>query len=189
MERYPSIADHGLIGDLQTAALVSSQGVVEWFAAPRFDSPSIFAALLDHDRGGFFRIGPDSPEITYKQLYYPDSAVLVTRFMSPDGVGEVIDCMPPDQAGTPTDRHTLIRGLRVVRGAVRFALQCRPRFDYGRATHTLDLRPDSAVFTTAGMNGHLRWPTRWTGSPTTGIGRTRASGRPGAGAKTSPTAG
>src|SRR3954466_7552746 len=102
MERYPPIADHGLVGDLQTAVLVSSQGVVDWFAAPRFDSPSIFAALIDHDKGGYFRIAPDNPEVVYKQLYYPDTAVLVTRFMSPEGVGEVIDCMPPDRTGIPT---------------------------------------------------------------------------------------
>lgn len=110
MDRYPPIAEHGLVGDLQTAALVSSQGVVDWFAAPRFDSPSIFAALLDHDRGGYFQLAPEHPDGTCKQLYYPDTAVLVTRFMSPDGVGEVIDFMPPDRTGIASDRHTLIRG-------------------------------------------------------------------------------
>ncbi len=62
MERYPPIADHGLVGDLQTAALVSSQGVIDWFAAPRFDSPSIFASLLDHDGGGHFLLAPEHPE-------------------------------------------------------------------------------------------------------------------------------
>jgi GH15 family glucan-1,4-alpha-glucosidase len=94
MDRYPPIADHGLIGDLQTAALVSSHGVIDWFAAPRFDSPSIFAALLDHDSGGYFLLAPEHPEGTWRQLYYPDTAVVVTRFMSPDGVGEIIDHMP-----------------------------------------------------------------------------------------------
>lgn len=61
MERYPPIADHGLVGDLQTAALVSSQGVIDWFAAPRFDSPSVFAALVDHDGGGFSASRPIIP--------------------------------------------------------------------------------------------------------------------------------
>jgi GH15 family glucan-1,4-alpha-glucosidase len=112
MDRYPPIADHGLVGDLQTSALVSAKGVVDWFAAPRFDSPSVFAALLDHDDGGYFRLAPDHPEGTWKQLYYPDTAVLVTRFMSPDGVGEVIDWMPPNTSRTPTDRHTLVRAVR-----------------------------------------------------------------------------
>ncbi|WP_327065409.1 glycoside hydrolase family 15 protein [Kitasatospora sp. NBC_01302] len=156
MDRYPPIADHGLVGDLQTAALVSSQGVVDWFAAPRFDSPSIFAALLDHDRGCYFLFAPEEADVTYKQLYYPDTAVLVTRFMSPDGVGEVIDCMPPDRTGTPTDRHTLIRVVRAVRGTVRFVLDCRPRFDYGRAPHELDLQGETAVFHAPELAGYLQ---------------------------------
>lgn len=158
MDRYPPIAEHGLVGDLQTAALVTSQGVIDWFAAPRFDSPSIFAALLDHDHGGYFLFAPEEPEVTCKQLYYPDTAVLVTRFMSPDGVGEVIDCMPPDRTGTPTDRHTLIRVVRAVRGTVRFVLDCRPRFDYGRAAHELDLDlgGDTAVFRAPGATGYLQ---------------------------------
>ncbi|MFB7597100.1 glycoside hydrolase family 15 protein [Streptomyces sp. NPDC056160] len=156
MDRYPPIADHGLVGDLQTAALVSSRGVVDWFAAPRFDSPSVFAALLDHDRGGHFLFAPEHETTTCKQLYYPDTAVLVTRFMSPDGVGEVFDCMPPDRTGTPTDEHVLIRGVRAVRGTVRFALECRPRFDYGRATHRLDLRDGTATFRAPDVTAHLQ---------------------------------
>ena len=156
MDRYPPIAEHGLIGDLQTAALVTSRGVMDWFAAPRFDSPSIFAALLDHDRGGYFRIASQDPEASCKQLYYPDTAILVTRFMSPDGVGEVIDWMPPNTSRTPTDRHTLIRTVRTVRGTVRFDMECRPRFDYGRATHALDLRPEAAVFRAPGVCAHLQ---------------------------------
>ncbi|MET9896694.1 glycoside hydrolase family 15 protein [Streptomyces sp. NPDC006465] len=156
MDRYAPIAEHGLIGDLQTAALVTSRGVVDWFAAPRFDSPSIFAALLDHDRGGYFRIASADPEASCKQLYYPDTAVLVTRFMSPDGVGEVIDWMPPNTSRTPTDRHTLIRAVRAVRGTVRFDMECRPRFDYGRATHDLDVRPEAAVFRAPGVCAYLQ---------------------------------
>ena len=157
MDRYPPIAEHGLVGDLQTSALISSRGVVDWFAAPRFDGPSVFAALLDHDRGGYFRLAPERPEDgSVKQLYYPDTALLVTRFMSPDGVGEVIDWMPPNAGRTPTDRHTLIRTVRAVRGTVRFALECRPRFDYGRAAHTLDLRPEAAAFRAPGITGYLQ---------------------------------
>ncbi|MEU6658657.1 glycoside hydrolase family 15 protein [Streptomyces sp. NPDC046821] len=156
MDRYPPIADHGLVGDLQTAALVSSQGVVDWFAAPRFDSPSVFAALLDHDRGGYLLLAPEHPEGTCKQLYYPDTAILVTRFMSPDGVGEVLDFMPVKDSRTATDRHTLVRVVRVVRGTVEFTLECRPRFDYGRAEHELELGDGGAVFRAPGMDGHLR---------------------------------
>ncbi|MFI6123185.1 trehalase-like domain-containing protein [Streptomyces sp. NPDC051064] len=79
MDRYPPIAAHSLVGDLQTGTLISSQGVVDRFAAPRSDSPSVFAAPLDHDRGGCFRLSPEDPENSRKQLHYPDTAVLVTR--------------------------------------------------------------------------------------------------------------
>ncbi|GAA1078066.1 glycoside hydrolase family 15 protein [Kitasatospora arboriphila] len=156
MDRYPPIADHGLVGDLQTAALISSKGVVDWFAAPRFDSPSIFAALLDHDRGGHFRLAPVEHAPTCRQLYYPDSAVLVTRFMSEDGVGEVIDWMLPDNSKRASDRHTLIRAVRAVRGTVRFELDCRPRFDYGRADHQVTVDGQDAVFRAPGAALHLR---------------------------------
>ncbi|MFE1289209.1 glycoside hydrolase family 15 protein [Streptomyces sp. NPDC058751] len=156
MDRYPPIADHGLVGDLQTAALVSSQGVVDWFAAPRFDSPSVFASLLDHDGGGYFRLAPDHPEGTWRQLYYPDTAVVVTRFMSPDGVGEVIDHMPVLTGHTPSDRHSLVRVVRSVRGTVRFVLECRPRFDYARAIHELELTSRTAVFRSPVASAHLQ---------------------------------
>ena len=137
MTRYPNIGDHGLIGDLQTAALVSTDGVLDWFCCPRFDSPSIFASLLDADRGGFYRIAPDRDDYVSKQLYLPDSAILVTRFMTPDGVGEVYDFMPVIE-GPATDRHRLVRNIRVVRGVMRFAIELQPRFDYGRQPHSLE---------------------------------------------------
>ena len=88
---YPPIAEHALIGDLQTAALVSSDGTIDWFCSPRFDSPSVFASLLDCQRGGSFRIAPTSGEHTIKQMYFPDTAVLITRFMTSDGVAEIVD--------------------------------------------------------------------------------------------------
>src|SRR6476660_7168427 len=90
----PLIADHGLIGDLQTAALVATDGSIDWFCCPRFDSPSVFASILDQQRGGYFRIAPESPDHVVKQLYFPDTAVLITRFMSADGVAELVDFMP-----------------------------------------------------------------------------------------------
>ncbi|MFJ6609617.1 glycoside hydrolase family 15 protein [Streptomyces sp. NPDC091289] len=173
MDPYPPIADHGLVGDLQTAALISSQGVVDWFAAPRFDSPSVFAALLDHERGGYFRLAPEGGTHTCKQLYYPDTAVVVTRFMAPDGVGEVLDWMTPIRSGGPTDRHTLVRTVRSVRGTVRFGLECRPRFDYGRAAHDLDLGPTghTAAFRALAVTAHLR-----TGFPLTRDGQDAVGG-------------
>ena len=138
MDRYPNISDHGLIGDLQTAALVTTDGVVDWFCCPRFDSPSVFASLLDADHGGYFRVAPDRDDYVSKQLYFPDTAILITRFMTPDGVGEVHDFMPV--AGeTATDRHRLVRQLKVVRGTMRFVIDVQPAFDYARRPHKLDL--------------------------------------------------
>jgi len=150
MARYPDISDHGLIGDLQTAALVTKDGAVDWFCAPRFDSPSVFASLLDADHGGHFTIRPDRDDYVSKQLYLPDSAILVTRFMTPDGVGEVHDFMPVTEGGA-TDRHDLVRSLRVVRGTMRFAIELQPRFDYGRAAHKLEYNEDGGIFQADGM--------------------------------------
>src|SRR5215218_10241553 len=144
MNRYPDIGDHGLIGDLQTAALVSTDGTIDWFCCPRFDSPSVFASLLDHDRGGHFRIGPDRADYVSRQLYFPDTAILITRFLSPDGVGEVVDFMPVLESKA-TDRHRLVRLLRMVRGTMRFRMEIQPRFDYGRKPHKLELYGDEGA--------------------------------------------
>ncbi len=148
--RYPNISDHGLIGDLQTAALVTTDGCVDWFCCPRFDSPSVFASLLDADRGGHFRIAPDRDDYVSRQLYLPDTAILVTRFMTPDGVGEVHDFMPVIE-GAATNRHRLVRNIRVVRGTMRFAIDIQPRFNYGRSPHKLELSERGAVFHSDGM--------------------------------------
>ncbi len=150
MERYPDISDHGLIGDLQTAALVSTDGTVDWFCCPRFDSPSMFASLLDAERGGYCRIAPDTSDYVTRQLYFPDTAMLITRFLTEDGVGEVTDFMPV--AGKqPTDRHRLVRMIRTVRGTMRFVAEIKPRFDYGRAPHKLEITEDGFVFHSDGM--------------------------------------
>ena len=145
MYTYAAIEDHGMIGDLQTAALVTNDGTIDWLCAPRFDSPSIFGALLDRRRGGHFRIAPDGTRFVAKQLYLPGTPILITRFLSPDGVGEVIDFMPiaGDEA---TDRHRLVRMIRVVRGQMRFRFDCQPRFDYGREAHETEVSPDGALF-------------------------------------------
>ena len=150
MARYPNIGDHGLIGDLQTAALVSTDGVLDWFCCPRFDSPSIFASLLDAERGGSYRIAPDRDDYVSRQLYLPDTAILITRFMTPDGVGEVHDFMPVIE-GAATGRHRLVRSIRVVRGVMRFAIELQPRFDYGRQSHKLEISDHGAVFASDGL--------------------------------------
>ena len=150
MARYPNISDHGLIGDLQTAALVSTDGVVDWFCCPRFDSPSVFASLLDAERGGFYRIAPDRDDYVSRQLYLPDTAILVTRFLTPDGVGEVHDFMPI-AGDAAIDRHRLVREIRVVRGVMRFAIEIQPRFDYARKPHKVDITEHGMVFASDGL--------------------------------------
>ena len=149
MERYPDISDHGLIGDLQTAALVTTEGCIDFFCCPRFDSPSVFCALLDADKGGYFQIKPATDNYVTKQLYLPNTAILITRFMTPDGVGEVQDFMPVIEGG-PTNRHRLVRQVRVARGQMQFVIDLQPRFDYGRANHDVDITDAGAVFRAAG---------------------------------------
>ncbi|MFP1624266.1 glycoside hydrolase family 15 protein [Streptomyces sp. 5K101] len=156
MLRWPPIADHGLIGDLRTAALVTSEGVLDWFCTPRFDSPSMFAGLLDPDRGGHFAITAQTSGATTRQLYLADTAVLVTRFMTADGVGEVVDFMPLGEAEAPADRHRIVRVMRVTRGTVGFRLACRPRFDYGRAGHRLALEHGVGYFRGPGQTACLQ---------------------------------
>jgi GH15 family glucan-1,4-alpha-glucosidase len=145
MAGYPDISDHGLIGDLQTAALVTKDGTVDWFCCPRFDSPSVFASLLDAEKGGYCRVRPDRDDFVTRQMYLPGTALLVTRFMTPDGVGEVTDFMPVTGT-TPAVQHRLVRQLRCVRGTIRFVADIRPRFDYGRQPHKLETTDDGAVF-------------------------------------------
>jgi Domain of unknown function (DUF5911) len=115
---YPSIADHGLIGDLQTAALVATDGTINWFCCPRFDSPSVFASLLDERRGGRFALAPVTPSRTTKQMYMPDAAILMTRFLSESGIAEVIDFMPTDRPRIVSDRRRVVRVVRGIRGEV-----------------------------------------------------------------------
>src|SRR5947209_16835229 len=86
---YQPIEDYGLIGNLHTVALVGKNGSIDWCCIPRFDAPSVFGALLDAEKGGFFRIAPpDTPDMERKQLYLPDTNILITRFLTVDGVGE-----------------------------------------------------------------------------------------------------
>src|SRR5215207_317945 len=144
--RYLPIAEHGLIGDLHTAALVGTDGTIDWYCCPRFDSPSVFAAILDADNGGLFRISPDCDDWGSKQLYLPDTNVLITRFLMPDGVGEVQDFMPPPRSGDAAHRHRMVRRVVAVRGKMRFVVHVAPRFDYARARHEVALTPHGALF-------------------------------------------
>ncbi|MDQ6662534.1 MAG: glycoside hydrolase family 15 protein [Chloroflexota bacterium] len=145
--KYLPIEDYGVIGDLHTVALVGKNGSIDWCCIPRFDAPSVFGALLDTDKGGYFRIAPDdTPGMGHKQLYLPATNILITRFLTVDGVGEITDFMPVKQSGTHEYQHHLIRSVAVVRGTLSFTMVCRPAFNYARDSHTTNVSKDGAVF-------------------------------------------
>jgi GH15 family glucan-1,4-alpha-glucosidase len=143
--RYLPVAEHGLIGDLRSAALVGTNGTIDWYCCPRFDAPSIFASILDADRGGSFELAPDAPTRT-KQFYFPDTNVLITRFFADDGVGEVQDFMPILDDSREADRHRLIRRVVCVRGSLPFRARVAPRFEYGAQPHTVHAQHGQAIF-------------------------------------------
>ena len=88
---YQPIENYGIVGNAHSAALVGMNGSIDWLCFPHLDSPTVFAALLDDKIGGRFQITPISTGFNCKQHYWPDTNVLVTRFLSPDGVGEIVD--------------------------------------------------------------------------------------------------
>jgi GH15 family glucan-1,4-alpha-glucosidase len=118
---YLPIAEHGVIGDLHSVALVGTDGTIDWYCPGRFDAPSVFASILDKDLGGFWRIAPAAPGGTSKQLYFPDTNVLITRFLTPEGVVEMQDFMPVSESGRE-HRPRIIRRLMAVRGAMTLRL-------------------------------------------------------------------
>ncbi|MFL6195167.1 MAG: glycoside hydrolase family 15 protein [Thermoanaerobaculia bacterium] len=148
---YQPIENYGVIGNMRTAALVGKDGSVDWYCFPHFDSPSVFAAILDDEKGGRFEICPAADGVS-KQLYWPETNVLITRFLSPDGVGEIEDFMPVGSAKAEELRDQLVRRVRVVRGALTFRLRCHPAFDYARATHETETTRGGAVFRSASLN-------------------------------------
>ena len=155
-DRYPAIEDHAVVGDLHTVALVATDGTIDWCCLPRFDSPAVFASLLDADRGGCFAVRSEA--VRTRQLYKPDTNVLVTRFLGTDSVGEVVDFMVPRNPRTPLTNPgpVLVRRLRAVRGTVAFTITCRPAFDFGRQDHAVHT-PDQggAVFASPGARAGL----------------------------------
>ncbi|MFL5962575.1 MAG: glycoside hydrolase family 15 protein [Gaiellaceae bacterium] len=142
---FPPIADYGFLSDCQTCALVAPSGSVEWLCLPRFDSPSVFGAILDRG-AGMFRLGPDGVAVPAARRYLPGTMVLETSWGAPGGwiiVRDVLLIGPwhheDERAYTrrraPTDYdadHVLLRMVRCVNGEVQLNLDCEPRFEYGR---------------------------------------------------------
>ncbi len=138
----------GVIGDLHTVALVAMDGTIDWCCLPQFDSPSIFAGLLDEDKGGHFRLAPERAG-TNRQMYMPETNVLLTRFLRPEGVGEVVDFMPVQndrEQSSDSVMHEIVRIARAVRGAVHFCLECAPAFNYARTPHAARLVDGGVLF-------------------------------------------
>jgi GH15 family glucan-1,4-alpha-glucosidase len=144
---YLPIEDHGIIGDLHTAALVGTDGTIDWLCLPAFDSPSVFASILDDERGGHFSLRP-AEYTRSQQLYLPDTNVLLTRFSTPEGVAEVLDFMPIED--DRESRHDLIRDIRIIRGRKTIEVECRPAFDYARQEHTIEFLKSGVIFRGAG---------------------------------------
>ena len=146
---YQPIENYGVIGDLHTVALVGMNGSIDFMSFPHFDSPTVFAALLDDEKGGRFQIAPMFATSNRKQLYLPDTNVLLTRFLSDEGVAEVSDLMPLEEDGHG-HAHNLVRRVKTVRGEITFRMLCQPRFDYGRATHRVMQTYDGILFVSDG---------------------------------------
>src|SRR6266850_4473846 len=123
-DHYQPIENYGVVGDLNTVALVGLDGSIDFMCFPQFDSPSIFAALLDYRKGGSFKLAPVMDGTRLKQLYLPESNILVSRFLSSDGVAEISDFMPITNLGYA---HAIIRRAKTIRGDIRYRMSCAPR--------------------------------------------------------------
>ena len=137
-QAFQPIENYGLIGNLCTAALVGMDSSIDFLCFPEFDSPTVFAALLDPNRGGSFSIRPQISGMQSKQMYAAESNVLITRFLADNVTAEIIDFMPL----TATQKNDLVRIVRVIHGRIPFRLTCQPAFDYARSAHEVDANED-----------------------------------------------
>ncbi len=144
---YEPIENYGMIGDMHTIALVGLNGSIDWLCIPNFDSPSIFAAMLDDKKGGRFQIAPTDEDVVYKQLYWPETNILITRFLTPHGSAELTDFMPvgPDAPQGPK-RRQVMRRVTAVRGTIRLRMECQPSFNYARDEHETAFVDGGVIF-------------------------------------------
>lgn len=152
---YQPIENYGIVGNMHTVALVGMNGSIDWFCHPDFDSPSVFAAILDDEKGGRFKIAPAAEGVTNRQMYWPETNVLVTRFLSPDGVAEVIDFMPVGVEEGDPGHHRLFRQVNGVRGSMGFRMECFPAFNYARDAHQTRITAGGAIFVSRGRSLQL----------------------------------
>lgn len=140
---YQPIENYGVIGDLTTTALVGMDGSIDFMCFPAFDSPTIFARLLDHQRGGFFQIAPVSGEFRRRQRYSPDTNILLTRFLGDNCIVAISDFMAMQHLG---NQHNLVRRVKAVRGEAAIRMGCAPKFDYARCGHSLTQKSGEIIF-------------------------------------------
>lgn len=141
---FEPIENYGVIGNMRSIALVGMNGSIDFLCYPTFDSPTVFAALLDDGRGGRFQIQPELNDRRVRQLYLPDTNILLTRFLAEEGVAELTDYMP---ISADTEQpNEIIRTVAVVRGKVHFKLLCQPRFNYAMCGHTAQIDDRCAIF-------------------------------------------
>jgi GH15 family glucan-1,4-alpha-glucosidase len=141
---YLPIENYGVIGNMKSIALVGMNGSIDFLCYPDFDSPTVFAALLDHEKGGRFQVEPQLTDMRVRQLYLPDTNILITRFLAEEGVAELTDFMPIERDGRQPNE--IVRMATVVRGTVTFTMRCEPRFQYASVTHRTDLGDRCARF-------------------------------------------
>src|SRR5438128_3658742 len=145
---FEPIENYGVIGNMCSIALVSINGSIDFLCYPNFDSPTVFAALLDDERGGCFQIQPQLKQKRVRQLYLPDTNILLTRFLADEGVAELTDYMP---IGTDGEQpNEIIRTLTVIRGEVDFKMRCQPRLNQRSGEHTGNVAHRSAIFSPVG---------------------------------------
>jgi len=144
---FQPIENYGVIGNMKSIALVGLNGSIDFLCHPDFDSPTVFACLLDEKRGGRFQIEPQLTDMRIRQLYLPDTNILITRFLAEEGVAELTDFMPIESEEEPPNE--IVRMARVIRGTVSFTMRCQPRFNYARSAHRTELGERSAMFAMA----------------------------------------
>jgi len=141
---FQPIENYGVIGNLKTIALVSLNGSIDFLCVPKFDSPTVFASMLDSEKGGYFSVEPQLENFTSKQLYLPGTAVLLTRFFAEQGIAELSDYMPVSKE---TDfPSAIVRQIKSIRGNITFKVFCVPAFGYMKSEHTVRHENDELVF-------------------------------------------
>jgi GH15 family glucan-1,4-alpha-glucosidase len=154
--RYKSISDYGIVGDLRTAALIGRDGSLDWLCLPRFDSPSVFAAILDAERGGYFKISPCAEIARSDQLYEPGTNILVTRFLTNGAVIELTDFMPVQASRSLNEPSWLVRRVHAIGGAAKIRLRCNPAFNFASGKiDKIEVDKHGAMFRTPALSVHL----------------------------------